>query len=136
MKKIIFPLLLATSFTCFAQKVSNKLSFQKGQTIEVTTNANMTTQSMMGEMPGTVLIIETYTVNDVAADNVSITKAPKKIKVSFSMMGKDMSLDSDNPNDLNGQFGQPVKELMKQKQEFTIDASGKVTAVKEDQKKK
>ena len=136
MKKLILPLLLATTFVGFAQKASQKLTFQKGQTIEVINNVNMTTESMMGEMPGSVLMTETYTVNDVTANNVVLVKTPKKIKLNFSMMGRDMSIDSDKPEDLNGQFGQPIKELLNQKQEFTIDATGKIVAVKQDEKQK
>lgn len=136
MKKIFLPFFLVAAIGASAQKVSNKINFQKGQTLEVVTNMNMTTQSMMGEMPANIIITDQYAVGEVAADQIQLTKTPKRMKLSMSMMGQDMNIDSDNPKDLEGQFGGPIKELMKQKQEFTVDATGLVTAVKADEKKK
>jgi hypothetical protein len=136
MKKFFLPLLALAALAAPAQKVSNKLTFQKGQTIEVTTNMNINTQSMMGEIPASVVMIDTYTVGETTADGIQLTKTPRKVKFSVSAMGQDMSADSDNPKDLEGRLGEPIKEIMKQKQEFTVDATGKVTAVKTDEKKK
>lgn len=119
-----------------AQKVSNKLTFQKGQTLEVTTNMNITTQSPMGEIPVSMVMTDNYTVGETGAESTQLTKTPKRVKFSVNAMGQDMSADSDNPSDLQGQLGEPIKQIMKQKQEFTVDASGLVTSVKADEKSK
>lgn len=136
MKKFFLPLLTLAALASQAQKASNKLTFQKGQTIEVTTNMNINTQSMMGEIPASVVMTDTYTVGETTTDGTQLIKTPKKVKFSVSAMGQDMSADSDNPKDLEGRLGGPIKEIMKQKQEFTVDATGKVTAVKADDKRK
>lgn len=96
---------------------------------------NMTTQSQMGEMPANIVMVDQYAVGETSATQTQMTKTPKKMKISFSMMGQEMNLDSDNPKDLEGQFGAPIKEAMKQRQEFTVDATGQVTAVKTENKK-
>lgn len=136
MKKTFLPFLLLVSVCGSAQKASNKLSFQKGQTIEVTTTMNMTTQSQMGEMPMTIVSTEQYAVGEAGAGQFQLIKTPKRIRFNASMMGQEMGVDSDKPGDLEGQFGGPIKEMMKQKQEFTVDATGKVVSVKADDKKK
>jgi len=135
MKKIIFPLVLLIAVGATAQKVSNKLSFQSGQKLEVTTNMDMTTSSMLGESKGNVLNVEEYTVANASATEATIQKAAKKVKLNFSMMGRDFSIDSDKKEDMEGQFGEPVKQIMQQKYEFTVDATGKITNVKEEKKK-
>ncbi len=136
MKKIVLSALLLAALAGSAQKVSNKLSFQKGQTLEVTTNMNVTSQTPMGEIPANVVTTDQYAVGEANASQVQLTKTPKRIKLSVNAMGQDMNADSDNPKDLEGRLGEPIKEMMKQKQEFTIDASGTVTGVKADEKAK
>lgn len=130
MKKIFLSAFVLATLAGAAQKVSNKLSFQKGQTLEVTTNMNITTQTPMGEIPASVVVTDQYTVANTNAENTQLTKIPKRIKVSANAMGQDMSADSDNPSDLQGQMGEPIKQIMKQKQELTVDATGLVTSVK------
>ena len=135
MKKLFLSVLAFTALAVSAQKVSNKLTFQKGQTLEVTTNMNMTTQSQMGEIPVSIAMTDSYTVGATSAEGTQLTKTPKRVKFSVNAMGQDMSADSDNPSDLKGQLGEPVKQIMKQKQEFTVDATGLVSNVKESEKK-
>ena len=135
MKKVFLPLFLIAAIGASAQKVSNKLSFQSGQKLEVTTNLDMTTSSMLGESKGNVMNIEEYTVASATATEATLQKAAKKMKMNFSLMGRDFSVDSDKKEDMEGQFGEPIKQIMQQKYEFTVDASGKITNVKQDKKK-
>ena len=135
MKKYFLPLFLVVAMGAAAQKVSNKLSFQNGQKLEVTTNMDITSTSMLGETKGNVINIDEYAVAAATSTSATLQKAPKKMKLSFSLMGKDYTVDSDNKEDMEGQFGAPVKEIMKQKYEFTVDAKGKITDVKSDNKK-
>lgn len=136
MKKIVFSALLLAALAVSAQKTSNKLTFQKGQTLEVTTNMNITTQLPMGEIPVSMVMTDNYAVGETTAESTQLTKTPKRVKFSVNAMGQDMSADSDNPGDLQGQLGEPIKQIMKQKQEFTVDAAGLVTSVKADENSK
>lgn len=135
MKKIVLSALMLAGFAASAQKVTNKLSFQKGQTFEVTTNMNLNTQSPMGDIPVSMVMTDNYTVGETSADSTQLTKTPKRVTFSVNAMGQDMKADSDNPGDLQGQLGEPIKQIMKQKQAFTVDATGLVTSVKADAKK-
>ncbi|HET7897516.1 MAG TPA: DUF6263 family protein, partial [Flavisolibacter sp.] len=119
----------------FGQKAFNQLTFTRGQKLEVVTNMNVSAESLMGPSSGTITIADTYTVNDAKANAFTLVKVPKQIKMNFTMGSQEMKVDSDNPNDLNGMLGQPVKEIMSQKPEFTIDALGKIISVKKDKTK-
>lgn len=136
MQKIFLLFFSAISIYSSAQKTSGKITLAKGQKLEVVTNLNITGQSMMGPSSGTVTFADTYTVNDVAPNRFTLVKIPKQVKMNFSVGSQEIKLDSDNQKDLESAFGQPVKEIMAQKPEFSIDASGKIVAVKESEKKK
>lgn len=136
MKKILIVVSLFTTAASFGQKASNKISFTKGQKLEVVTNMNISSQSMMGPSSGTITIADTYTVNEAMDNAATLLKVPKQVKLNFSLGSQEMKVDSDNPKDLSSTFGQPIKEIMSIKPEFTVDAAGKVIAVKSDEKKK
>jgi hypothetical protein len=136
MKKIFLSLLLAASVTGFAQKVSNKLTFQKGQKLEITTNMNMATTMVMGETTGNTVTTEVYDVKDVAASGATLEKSTKNMKLNFSLMGQEKSFDSDKPEDLKGDLGEPLKKMLDTKAEFTVDGTGKIVAVKAAESKK
>jgi hypothetical protein len=136
MKKIVLVLFSALSLGAAAQKTSGKITLTKGQKLEVVTNLNITGQSMMGPSSGTVTFADTYTVQDAAPNSYTLVRTPKNIKMNFSVGSQEIKLDSDNPQDLEGALGQPIKEIMEQRPEFTIDANGKIVAVKEGPKKK
>ncbi|HEV7331079.1 MAG TPA: DUF6263 family protein [Flavisolibacter sp.] len=135
MQKIFLLFFSAISLCSAAQKTSGKITFSKGQKLEVVTNLNISAQSMMGPSSGTITIADTYTVNDVAPNSYTLVKTPKQVKMNFSVGSQEIKMDSDNPKDLEGALGQPVKEIMSQKPEFTIDAAGKIVAVKAAEKK-
>jgi hypothetical protein len=130
MQKVFLLFLSAISLSAGAQNVANKLTFTKGQKLEVVTHLNITGQSMMGPSSGTVTIADNYSVNDATTNGYTLLKSPKQIKMNFSVGSQEIKLDSDNPSDLTGPMGEPIKEIMNQKPEFTIDAAGKVVAVK------
>jgi len=136
MKKVFLPILLLAGLTGFAQKVSNKLTFQKGQKLEITTNMNMTTEMVMGETTGNTVTTEIYEVKDVTPSATTLGRSTQKMKMNFSIMGQEKSFDSEKPEDLKGDLGEPLKKILDAKSEFTIDASGKITAVKADDSKK
>ncbi|MDQ3278396.1 MAG: DUF6263 family protein [Bacteroidota bacterium] len=135
MQNVFLILLSALSLTASAQKATGKINFTKGQKVEVVTNLNITAQSMMGPSSGTIVIADTYNVNEAAANSYTLVKTPKQVKMDFSVGSQQIKMNSDNPKDLSGPLGQPVKEIMSQKPEFTINAAGKITAVKATEKK-
>ena len=136
MKKIVVSFLFFAAFNSQAQKVSGKLSFQKGEKLEMTSNINTTAETPMGENSGSTITTTVYDIKDASAAGATVEQSTKKMKMSISVMGQDKTIDSDNPEDLKGTFGQPVKEMLNKKTEFTIDANGIITAVKEEDKKK
>jgi hypothetical protein len=136
MRKLFLVFISTISLCAVAQKTTSKLTLSKGQKLEVITNLTITAQSMMGPSSGTVTIADTYTVNDASPNSYTLVKTPKQMKMNFSVGGQEIKMDSDNPQDLEGTIGQPVKEIMRQKPEFTIDAAGTVVAVKGGDKKK
>ena len=136
MKKQFLLFTLFAASVSFAQKASNTITFTKGQKLEVVTTTNIQAQTMMGPTSGNVTVADVYAVNDVTPAGTTLVKAPKGIKIAFTSGSQEIKMDSDNPKDLNGPLGEPIKEIMNYKPEFTIDAAGKVVAVKNDGKKK
>lgn len=135
MKKAFLLFSLFAGIVSFAQKTSNKITFSQGQKLEVVTTTNIQAQSMMGPTSGNVTITEVYAVNEVTPTGTTLVKAPKGIKIAFTSGSQEIKMDSDNLKDLDGPLGGPIKEIMSLKPEFTVDATGKVIAVKKDSKK-
>ena len=100
------------------------------------TNMNISAESMMGPTSGAITVSDTYAVNEATPNAITLVKTPKQVKMNFTFGSQEIKLDSDNPKDLDGPFAQPVKDIMSQKPEFTIDATGKILSVKKDEKKK
>ena len=136
MKKLILPFFLFAAVGVSAQKVAGKLSFQNGQKLEVVTTLNTTTEMMMGESANNSVSTEVYEVKGVSDGGTTLERSMKRLKLNISLMGQEKSVDSDNPEDLKGMLGDPVKDILNTKDEFTIDANGKVVAVKAEEKKK
>ena len=124
---------LIISIAAISQKVSGKLKFEKGRTIEVTMQVkNMTAQQAMGQaidFDAAGSAIQLYKVTTIANENTSLQQQPQKISFSFDGMGKKHSFDSGNPNDMDGQFGKPMKELLGKTYNIVIDPTGKVVMV-------
>lgn len=136
MKKLFFPLFLLLAINASAQKVSGKLSFQKGQKLEMVTSMNTSTEMAMGESSSNSITTEVYEVKDLAGANATLERSMKKLKLKISVMGQEKSIDSDNPEDLKGMLGDPIKDLLTAKNEFMVDANGRIVSVKTEEKKK
>ena len=128
---------LIISIAAISQKVSGKLKFEKGRTIEVTMQVkNMTAQQAMGQaidFDAAGSAIQLYKVTTIANENTSLQQQPQKISFSFDGMGKKHSFDSGNPNDMDGQFGKPMKELLGKTYNIVIDPTGKVVMVQPEE---
>jgi Family of unknown function (DUF6263) len=115
------------------QPVSGKLLFEQGKTF----NIQMEIKSSVAQQAGgqaidfTVngLALHSYNVRNVTDDNTTLQHKANKIGFTFDGMGQKRSFDSDNETDLNGPFGEPVKNLMNKEFNITIDPNGKALMV-------
>lgn len=137
MKKIFFLVGIAVATTGFAQKVSNKLSFQKGQKLEVVVETNKTSNiELMGQSMDTKVnstINELIDVADVSNNGATLEHSIKRMKFDVTNpMGPSQSFDSDKDADRNGEIGKMLAKTLKNKYTVTVDATGKIVAVRSD----
>jgi hypothetical protein len=137
MKKIILLASVAFATTGFAQKVNNKLTFTKGQKMEVVTeikrNMNLEVMGQSMETVSNVTFTESYDVQDATANSASIEHKVKRLLLDITGgMGGSQSFDSEKESDMNGEMGKMFKKSLKNKYTITVDPTGKITAVKAD----
>ena len=136
MKKIILPLLMVAALATNAQNVTNKLSFKKGQKLEVTTQvASVATQELMGQTMDinvAATLNHSYDVEDVTATGAVIEHKVKRLQMSFDGMGQSQKFDSENEADLKSDMGKAAEKSIKNKYTMTVDANGNVVTVKAD----
>ncbi len=120
--------LMALSLFAQAQKVSGKLTFQPGQVLYITTKTNtVNVVSAMGqeiEIKAETNVDQLFKVTNTTEENHTLSHEIKRIRFTSEGMGSNMSFDSDSEKDMKGQFGEPIKEMMNQKYNMVIDASG------------
>jgi hypothetical protein len=137
MKRFVLMTCLLVGATAFAQNVTNKLSFQPGQKLEVVTaNKQTTSLQLMGQqMDNTVnsTLTESYDIQKADAQGATIEYKVKRLVLSISGgMGGDQSFDSEKEGDRKGELGKLLEKGLKNKYTMTIDAFGNVTSVKAD----
>ena len=136
MKKAFLLVLLAGSMAVQAQKVSNKLAFQKGQKLEVTTQvSSVATQELMGQTMDinvAATLNQSYDVEDVTGGNAVIEHKVKRLQMNFEGMGQSQKFDSENEADMKSEMGKAAEKSLKNKYTMTVDATGKVVSVKAD----
>lgn len=136
MKKILFIASIALSVSAPAQKVSNKLSFPKGQKLEITTETKKTSntelmgQSMEGNVTSTM--IEVFDIEDANANGATIEHKIKHLTFTANGMGQSQSFDSEKEEDRKGEIGKVLEKSLKNKYTMTVDATGNITNVKAD----
>lgn len=132
MKKGIVSALLLCSLAVQAQKVNNKLQFQKGQKLEVLTTVKSASQMMGQSVDINITSNRVLDVEDVAGGNAVIENKIKRLQVAFDGMGQQKSFDSEKEEDRNGEMGKNFEKGLKNKYTMTVDPYGKITAVKAD----
>ena len=104
MKSILLMGAVVLSTTLCAQKVPDKLTFQKGQKYEVTTVVeNVNTMTMMGQnmdMKMNLTTTRVLDVGDVSKDVATIESKVKRMQFSFEGMGKNETFDSEKEEDM------------------------------------
>lgn len=137
MKQLFLLVSIAFATTGFAQKVNNKLTFQKGQKLEMTSKINtVVSMEMMGQAMDTKIdatVTRLFDVEDITKSGTTIEHKVKRIQMNLEapMQGV-QKFDSDNEKDMKGDGGKAMEKALKNKYSMTVDASGKITAVKAD----
>ena len=137
MKHLLIVGLLFISVAGFSQKISNKISFQNGQKLEVVTEVKKTANMhLMGQNMETVItstVTESYDVENASADSAVIEYKVKRMVANVSGgMGGSQSFDSEKDADRKGELGKLLEKALKNKYRMTVDATGKVISVKAD----
>jgi hypothetical protein len=137
MKQFFLVAAVAISFSAMGQKVSSKLTFQKGQKLEMVSKINSTvSMEMMGQAMDTKVdatITRLFDVADVANGATTIEHKMKRMQMNIEApMAGAQSFDSDNEKDMKGDGGKAMEKALKNKYSMTVDAGGKITAVKAD----
>ena len=136
MKSILLMGAVVLSTTLCAQKVPDKLTFQKGQKYEVTTVVeNVNTMTMMGQnmdMKMNLTTTRVLDVGDVSKDVATIESKVKRMQFSFEGMGKNETFDSEKEEDMKGEGGKMAEKGLKNKYTMKVDATGKILEVKAD----
>ena len=126
---LLFCLFLSIHLISAGQKISGKLKFDQGQTLEITMQIKTTVaQQAMGQAidfnvdaAGT----HSYRVTNTTEDNSTLHHQVQRITFTFDGMGQKRSFDSKEEKDLSGQFGKPIKDILEKKYDIIIDTSGK-----------
>src|SRR5687768_14900698 len=136
MKKIVLAAALLAGLGGYAQKVSNKLAFQKGQKLEITRESRLvSTQEFMGQSMETTINSTTTEVLDVEEADKSGARLEHKIKrmqFTADAMGQTQSFDSEKEGDRNGDLGKIMEKSLKNKYTITLDPTGRIMRVKKD----
>lgn len=136
MKHLFLAVFVSFTLAASAQKVSNKLTFAKGQKLEIITTGNsVITQEVMGqpmEIKMDFNIARTLNVADVSNGNAVIDHKIQSMKFSSEAMGQAQSFDSQKPEDLKSDIGKNLQKNLSKTYTMTVDAQGKVVAVKDN----
>ncbi len=125
-----FLLVFAFTFPIytFAQSVSAKLSFAKGDTINISMAVKSTiAQQAMGQSIDFTIDAtgqHFYKVTNTNSESSTLQHQVKQIGFMFDGMGQKRKFDSNNEKDLNGNFGAPVKEILLKRYDMIIDSTG------------
>jgi hypothetical protein len=122
-------LLLIIASPLFGQKVSGKLTFDKGKTVII----NMEVTSTMAQQAGNQAIdfstegavVHAYKVTNATEHNTTLNHTLQRFWFRFDGMGQKRSFDSDIQKDKEGQLGKQFNEVCSRKYDIVIDTTGK-----------
>ncbi|MEO5685703.1 MAG: DUF6263 family protein [Chitinophagaceae bacterium] len=134
MKKGIFLSLLLVAAA--AGVSAQKIAVSKGLKLETLTTTKMNMELMGQTMDNENTATSSVEVKDVNADGYLFANTIKRMTMKVSGMGQDVSFDSDKKEDMDGQFGQALKDRIGAIQEIQVDKQGKVAGIKESEDKK
>lgn len=133
MKKIAIFFSVAICFSTITIAQSNgSLKLAKGQKylvdnkISTTTSTQVQGQSM--DTKSDVASVYNIEVKDKVNNGYNLTNTITNIKLNMTMMGNDITFDSDKKEDMDGQMGSTLKDYINQPKDVEIDNSGNVIA--------
>ena len=119
-----------------AQNIPVKLKFDQGQQFDITmkVKSSIAQQAMNQAIDFNMDAIgnHSYTVTNTTDDNSTLHHQVKRIRFEFDGMGQKRSFDSESEKDMNGNFGQPVKDILARKYDMIIDPNGTVLMTRPD----
>jgi hypothetical protein len=130
MQKLLATLSVLTlgSSMAFSQKITSKTGFGYGDSIAVNISLDQTiAQEAMGQsidFKVTGNADHYYKVTNSTDDNTTLHHKVKRMQFDFDGMGQKRKFDSDNPKDMNGQFGKSFKDILSKEFDMIIDRSG------------
>ncbi len=131
MKKIqlFFAAAICSSTVTIAQSnTALKLPTGKTYQVENKLESSSSTDVQGQTMESKANISSTYKIEikNKAGDDYNLTNTLTHINMNMSMMGQDMSFDSDSTSDMNGEFGSTLTDYINQPKDIQIDHSGKI----------
>jgi hypothetical protein len=136
MKQILFVLLVAISTGAVAQKVDAKLHFQKGKLDVITVVDRTSTFEVMSQSMESIAKSTTHEILDVqnvSGNAIIIEHKLKRLIFSAEQMGQNQTFDSEKDEDRKGEMGKMIEKNLKDKYTMTVDNTGKIIAVTDDQ---
>ena len=132
--------MLAFSVAGIAQTSLHKLSLTKGQKLQIDNTVNsLITQEMMGqtmEIKADASTQHQVEVKDTKDASYLLSATFTKLKTNTSMMGQDMSFDSDKKDDMEGDQGKMFKDQLNVAKDVELTHYNKViNAPKKEDKK-
>lgn len=131
--------LLFFTIAGFAQN-SGSIVLNKGQKFLIENKFTaLSTQEMMGqsmESKADVFTSNNIEVKDINDNNYNLTNTFTKVTATMSAMGQDMNFDSDKKEDMDGEMGKSMKDIINKPKNVIVDKQGKIIKDKSDTTKK
>src|SRR6187431_2056314 len=112
------------------QTINPRIEFTRGQALnirlEVKASVAQQSAGQAIDFTADAVALHGYKVINQAKGQNTLHHATKKIAFNFDGMGQKRSFDSDNKNDMEGPFGEPVKGMLGSSFEMTLDETGNV----------
>ena len=125
MKKLLLSSVFAiAAITLFAQTYKPGIKLQKGQQYEVTTTVTGSMTQMGMELPIESAMQSMVTVIDQNSNGYSVSNYNKHFTFKSSMMGQDMSYDSDKKDNDDGPVSSIFKDVTGKTDSFKVDTKG------------
>jgi hypothetical protein len=135
MKQFLGLICIVASLTSFSQS-SNKLSFSKGQKLEMIAKVKaVVTQDVMGQSMDVNInstINRLFDIEDVKNGTATIEHKIKRVQFNFDAMGQTQAFDSEKEEDMKGEMGKSMEKNIKNKYTLTVSPEGSIVSVKAD----
>jgi hypothetical protein len=129
---LTFFLLFGKNF--FGQPASGNLQFEQGKILNIQVEIRSSVAQQAGgqaiDFTADGRVLHSYRVISTADDTTTLQHKANKIEFNFEGMGQKRSFDSDNKKDMDGPFGETVKNILNKNFDMIIDPKGKVLMIR------